>query len=103
MIRAFEGGFVATSEAALGEYVRARALVDRLDSSAVLRTLQVCTDTNSSGEFSDTHQAKNEPALCFLVSLGYSNCCTSPLTHSLVTFADPWCKYIAHPQIQTHD
>ena len=59
MIRAFEGGFVATSEAALGEYVRALALVDRLDSSAVLRTLQVFSDTISPGEFPDTHQARN--------------------------------------------
>ena len=42
VIRAFEGGHVATTEAALGEYVRALALVDRLDSSALLRTLQVC-------------------------------------------------------------
>ena len=41
MIRAFEGGHVATTEAALGEYVKALALVDRLDNTALLQTLSV--------------------------------------------------------------
>lgn len=43
VIRAFENGYVASTEAVLGEYVKALAIVDRLDSSALLRTLQVCT------------------------------------------------------------
>lgn len=42
VIRAFEGGYVASTEAALGEYVKALALVDRLDNGALIRTLQVC-------------------------------------------------------------
>ena len=41
VIRAFEGGHVATTEAALGEYVKALALVDRLDNTALLQTLSV--------------------------------------------------------------
>ncbi len=41
VIRAFEGGHVATTEAVLGEYVKALALVDRLDNTALLQTLSV--------------------------------------------------------------
>lgn len=40
-IRLFESGQVATTEASTGEYVKALVKVDRLDSSALLRTLQV--------------------------------------------------------------
>ena len=43
VIKAFEGGYVASTEAALGEYVKALALTDRLDNSALLRTIQVIT------------------------------------------------------------
>ena len=42
VIRLYESGRLASSEAATGEYVKALVRVDRLDSSALLRTLQVC-------------------------------------------------------------
>ncbi len=41
VVAAFESGEVASSEATLGEYVKALAKMDRLDSSALMRTLQV--------------------------------------------------------------
>lgn len=41
VIRHFEGGGVASSEATLGEYVKALAKADKLDNSSLLRTLQV--------------------------------------------------------------
>ena len=40
-MRIFEGGQVASSEATLGEYVKALVAVDRLDTSSLIRTLQV--------------------------------------------------------------
>lgn len=41
VVRIFEGGQVASSEATLGEYVKALVAVDRLDTSSLIRTLQV--------------------------------------------------------------
>ncbi len=41
VIRQYEGGRVISSEATLGEYVKALVKVDRLDSSALVQTLQV--------------------------------------------------------------
>lgn len=41
VIRQYEGGSVISSEATLGEYVKALVKVDRLDSSALVQTLQV--------------------------------------------------------------
>ena len=41
VIRQFESGSVASSEASLGEYIKALARADRLDNSALLRLLQV--------------------------------------------------------------
>ena len=41
VIRLYESGQLATTEAATGEYVKALVRVDRLDSTALLRTLQV--------------------------------------------------------------
>ena len=41
VIRQFEGGRVTSTEATLGEYVKALVKVDRLDSSALVHTLQV--------------------------------------------------------------
>ena len=41
VIRQFEGGRVTSNEATLGEYVKALVKVDRLDSSALVSTLQV--------------------------------------------------------------
>ena len=41
VIRHFESGRVASSEATLGEYVKALAKADKLDNSSLLRTLQV--------------------------------------------------------------
>ena len=43
VIRLYESGQIATTEAATGEYVKALVRVDRLDSSSLLRTLQVNT------------------------------------------------------------
>ncbi|BDA41445.1 ATP-dependent zinc metalloprotease FTSH 4, mitochondrial [Coccomyxa sp. Obi] len=40
VVRIFEGGQVASSEATLGEYVKALVAVDRLDTSSLIRTLQ---------------------------------------------------------------
>ncbi len=40
-MRIFEGGQVASSEATLGEYVKALVAVDRLDTPSLIRTLQV--------------------------------------------------------------
>ena len=40
-MRAFESGQLAGSEAMLGEYVKALVAVDRLDTSSLIRTLQV--------------------------------------------------------------
>lgn len=41
VIRAFESGAAVSSEETLGEYVKALVQVDRLDSSSLLKTLQV--------------------------------------------------------------
>lgn len=40
-MRAFESGQLASSEAMLSEYVKALVAVDRLDTSSLIRTLQV--------------------------------------------------------------
>lgn len=40
-MQAFESGQLASSEASLGEYVKALVAVDRLDTSSLIRTLQV--------------------------------------------------------------
>ncbi|KAK9846627.1 hypothetical protein WJX81_007919 [Elliptochloris bilobata] len=40
VVQAFESGQLASSEAALGEYVKALVAVDRLDTSSLIRTLQ---------------------------------------------------------------
>ncbi len=40
VIAAYESGSVASSEAALGEYVKALVRVDRLDSGALMHTMQ---------------------------------------------------------------
>ena len=42
VVRAFESGQLASSEAMLSEYVKALVAVDRLDTSSLIRTLQVC-------------------------------------------------------------
>jgi len=39
-VQAFESGQLSSSEAALGEYVKALVAVDRLDTSSLIRTLQ---------------------------------------------------------------
>ena len=44
VIRQFEGGRVTSNEATLGEYVKALVKVDRLDSSALVSTLQVSSE-----------------------------------------------------------
>ena len=41
VIQQFEGGRIVSTEATLGEYVRALASVDKLNGSSLLRTLQV--------------------------------------------------------------
>ena len=41
VIRQFESGSVVSTEASLGEYIKALARADRLDNSALLRVLQV--------------------------------------------------------------
>ena len=41
VVRAFESGQLASSEAMLSEYVKALVAVDRLDTSSLIRTLQV--------------------------------------------------------------
>lgn len=41
VINQFESGSVASTEASLGEYIKALARTDRLDNSALLRVLQV--------------------------------------------------------------
>lgn len=41
VIRQFEGGRINSTEATLGEYVKALVKVDRLDSTALAQTLQV--------------------------------------------------------------
>ena len=41
VIRHFESGRISSSEASLGEYIKALAKVDKLDNTALLRTLQV--------------------------------------------------------------
>lgn len=41
VIRHFEGGRIISSEATLGEYVKALARADKLDNTSLLRTLQV--------------------------------------------------------------
>ncbi len=40
-MRIFESGQAASNEATLGEYVKALVAVDRLDTSSLIRTLQV--------------------------------------------------------------
>jgi ATP-dependent metalloprotease len=46
VIRHFERGGVVSSEATLGEYVKALAKADKLDNSSLLRTLQVGEDAH---------------------------------------------------------
>lgn len=41
VIRQYEGGRISSTEATLGEYVKALVKVDRLDSTALAHTLQV--------------------------------------------------------------
>lgn len=41
VIRIFEGGQAGSSEASLGEYVKALVAVDRLNTSSLVQTLQV--------------------------------------------------------------
>ena len=43
VIRQYEGGRINSTEATLAEYVKALVKVDRLDSTALAHTLQVCT------------------------------------------------------------
>ena len=42
VIRLFESGQAGSSEASLGEYVKALVAVDRLNTSSLVQTLQVC-------------------------------------------------------------
>lgn len=46
VIRQYEGGRINSTEATLGEYVKALVKVDRLDSTALAHTLQVFLLTN---------------------------------------------------------
>jgi hypothetical protein len=47
VIRLFEGGQAASSEGALGEYVKALVAVDRLDTSSLIHTLRVSSSCRS--------------------------------------------------------
>ena len=48
-MRAFESGQLASSEAMLSEYVKALVAVDRLDTSSLIHTLQVCAQNSNRG------------------------------------------------------
>ena len=45
VIRLFEGGQAGSTEASLGEYVKALVAVDRLNTSSLVQTLQVSLPT----------------------------------------------------------
>ena len=50
VVAQFESGRVAFSEAALGEYVKALAKLDRLDNGRVLSLMQVCVCGGANAE-----------------------------------------------------
>lgn len=59
VIRQYEGGRVISSEATLGEYVKALVKVDRLDSSALVQTLQRGASQARHGSASTSYASPN--------------------------------------------
>ena len=71
VIRQFEGGRVTSTEATLGEYVKALVKVDRLDSSALVHTLQVSSAYQlPNSEFAAWRVCRGHAAFLLQVWLG---------------------------------
>ena len=52
VIRLFESGQAGSGEASLGEYVKALVAVDRLSTSSLVQTLQVCLPSSPKSQSS---------------------------------------------------